>query len=224
MPVVYALTYDKLPTLPSRTTALIPGTDAAPVASSLTAGDTTQLLTKHNRNATGLDALGTAGAGAYAIIRRNAAGSLDLSAGSDLTLNISVGDAILDGIRHRAATTVNLTDNAYNWVWLTQAGTVSVTSDAAETPVPAAPAAICAFLGRVYCTGAAISVIDYSGRLEFRGGTLWRRTGDSGAPGDTPPYYQIYTETLGGRYWWDGTAYTRIDAPGFARTFLLMGA
>lgn len=65
------------------------------------------------------------------------------------------------------------------------------------------------YLGRVVVDGAGVmTVIDYSGRLELKGGTLRRRTSDAGMPADTPPAeYLISHRTAGSRYLWEGGVY-----------------
>lgn len=209
MPDYNLLAAGECPAIVVPASLLDPAAGTPLVASALVAGDTSAVLTKLNTNASRLDLAGRWGGGGYAV-----ATGLDLTAGAGLTLNISAGQAVLDGVAHvGAATTLALTDAAYNWVWILQNGSITKTTSATTTP-PAAPSAACAFLGRVYCTGGVISTIDYSGRLELRGGTLYRRTGDSGAPGDAPPAkLQFLAQTAGGRYWWDGAAYTALWEP-----------
>jgi len=122
---------------------------------------------------------------------------------------------MLDGpVTLAADETVALTDNATNYAWLTQAGNLVVVVGA-TTPPPGVDAAV--FLCRVVTAAGVQGTPDYSGRYEMRGGTLYRRTGDAGAPADTPPdTVQFLAQTAGGRYWWDGSAYTKLDRQGVA--------
>jgi len=201
----FALTAVLCPPLLTPAALLVPETDAPVNAAELELGDTTSLLTKFNENASRLDVTGRRGGGAYAVLE-----GLDISA-SALTCTVTAGQAMLDGPVTRAASgTVALADNAYNWVYLLQDGTLTKTSGAGTTP-PAAPAAACAFLGRIQVTASVAGTEDYSGRWELRCGTLWRRTGDAGVPGDTPAAGLLFfTRTAGGVYLHDGVGYVTL--------------
>lgn len=190
-------------------------TDAAgPVsASSLASGaaGAQSLTTRWNRNATRLDLTARYGGGAYAVLH-----GLELTAGSGLTLNISAGQAALDGLSEvPTATTLSLVDNTLNRVWISRAGTLNKVTDASATPLaPPDTAVPWAFLGAVPCVAGSIASIDYSGRLDLRQGNLaFRQTADPGEPGDTPPSgVRFFTITAGGLYLWDGAAYRWLDA------------
>ena len=198
----YLLTAVLCPPLVVPSALLDPATATAPVSSSFVAGDTSQVLTKQKRNAVIADVLARRGGGAYAVTE-----GLDLTA-SGLVCTVSAGQALLDGPATNAASnTVALADNAYNWLWILQDGSLTKTSSGSTTP-PAAPSAACAFLGRIQVTAGAPGTPDYSGRWELRCGTLWRRTGDAGAPGDTPAVNLLFfNQTAGGMYLWTGGGY-----------------
>lgn len=147
------------------------------------------------------------GAGAHGVFY-----GLDLSVSSGLTLAYSAGGANVNGPQVKsAAGTLALTDNAYNYIFITSAATVTGVTSASPSDrktLPTNPATHCCFLGRVRCSGAAIVEIDYSGRQYLRGGGLWRRTADLAAPTDTPSATTLFMHrTAGGVYAWDGVEY-----------------
>lgn len=201
----YSVISSLCPALVTPASLLRPGTDAAPVTRTPTVGATSSAVTLIDKLAMNLDITGRRGGGAYAVTE-----GLDLSA-SGLTCTVTAGQAMLDGVVTLAASaTVTLADNAYNWVWLLQDGTLTKTSSATTT-VPAAPSAACAFLGRIQVTAGTPGTPDYSGRWELRNGTLWRRTGDAGMPDDSPASTLLFlTVTAGGTYLWNGVAYSRL--------------
>jgi len=141
---------------------------------------------------------------------RAVAQGLGITDGGGLLATIGVGQALVDGVvTLNAADDAVLTDDAggvtRNQVWITQAGALTVRTD---LTAPASPAA---HLGSVVTAAGAITSIDYSGRLEMRGGVLYRRTADIGPPGDTPPAsIQFLAQTQTGYYWWTGAAYVRL--------------
>ena len=199
----YNVTGTLCPTLPYAST-LITVSDATPTTlENVVGGETLSFIGIHNRNAARVDALGQFGAGAYAVVQ----GTGELTDGGGLSLAVSACAVTLDGAVTASAGTLALTGSAYNWVYLLQNGTLTKTTSVTTTP-PANPAAKCVFLGRVQCGASTITDIDYSGRLEWRGGMLYRRLGDAGAPSDTPvSRYQIVTRTGGGVYLWTGDQY-----------------
>lgn len=187
---------------------------AGPVsASSLASGaaGAQSLTTRWNKNATRLDLTARYGGGAYAVLH-----GLELTAGSGLTLNISAGQAALDGLSEvPTATTLSLVDNVLNRVWISRAGTLNKVTSASASPLAPPDGAVpWTFLGTVPCAGGAITGIDYSGRLDLRQGNLaFRQTADLGEPGDAPPAgVRFFTITEGGLYLWDGAAYRWLDA------------
>lgn len=159
-----------------------------------------------NSNAVSLDQVGRYGGGHAHCVKAG----LDLSDGGGLTLDISAGIIGIDGSPYKAATTQALTNAAQNYLWVSITGAVTV-----QLNTTTAPAGRQVYLGRVTTAGGAITAIDYSGRLELRGGTLYRRTADTGTPGDSPPAScQILTQTVDGTYLWDGGQYVRVGGGG----------
>lgn len=178
---------------------VLPGGGAPTTREALVGGESTALLTKWNTNAAAIDALGQIGAGAYAVRQ----GTGELTAGAGLTLNVSALAILVDGPVAVAAQTLALTDGADNHIWALRTGVV-----AKQTGSLLPPTGGLVYLGTVTTAAGAITAIDYSGRLEFRGSGLYRRTADAGAPGDTPPASLLFVNrTAGGRYMWDGDAY-----------------
>lgn len=202
MPItpVVALTAVQCPTITGPTSELsIPG--AVPTTfNTIAPGNTSALLTSFNQNAVRCDLIGRTGGGCYAI-----GSGLALSAtGTGLTLTISAGHAMIDGpVQLPTGGTIACVNN-YNWIYLTQGGTLTSTTSATSTP-PAPPSAYCCFLGRVHATGGNIDAIDVSGVLTFAGGLSFRRTADAGAPTDTPPATLSFLSfTTGGNFLWVG--------------------
>lgn len=203
----YSLNASLCPPLVTPAALLVPGTDTAPVTETPAVGDTTAVPAIIDRLAVHVDLGARRGGGAYAVTE-----GLDPTAAA-LVCTVSAGQALIDGpATLAAAATVALADNAYNWIWLLQDGTLTKTSDAGTTP-PAAPSAAGAFLGRIQVTAGSPGTPDYSGRWELRNGTLWRRTGDAAAPNDTPAATLLFvTVTAGGTYLWTGLAYLKLGA------------
>lgn len=217
MPPVYLLTAAQCPALQVPGSYLDPNTDAPTVAEVLVPGtqavdplNGTALL---NRDMVRLDALGRYGGGAWA-----AGPGLDFANGGGLTLRVNDGVALLDsprilkGAGALGYSTLPLSDNIYSaldvtvriWIWLSRAGTLTPVNNALAAP--AGGPWIC--LGSVRTNGGVIVDWDFSGRLELLGSTLYRRTADTGRPTDTPPAtLRFWSETLGGFYLWNGSAY-----------------
>jgi hypothetical protein len=205
MATVYTLIATKCPAIPARTTFL----DYTTGAAALYPDESTQATISKTRVGAiskKVEAACAGGTGAYAIDY----GLALTDSGTSLVLAVATGQATIDGpVILGTAGTVGLTDNVYNWIYLLQNGTLTKTSSATDTP-PAAPSSTCVFLGRVTVASGAITQIDGSGVLYFRGGSLCRQTGDATVPGDTPPSLLILTQTLAGRYLWDGSAYVAL--------------
>lgn len=148
-----------------------------------------------NGNATRYDNIARYGCGGYAIGL-----GLVLSAGSGVQVNVSDGHAIIEGlVEIRSAAPITCVDGASRWIWLKQDGTFVLQT------TTAAPAANAVFLGKVTCAGGVVTVIDGSGVVYFRSGTLWRQTSDVGPPLDTPDTtIRLVTKTSSGSYYWDG--------------------
>lgn len=213
----YSLTAVRCPALKVRTTALDPAAalagNASPVAyRGLLVGDILELAPSVNELAVAAEALGAFGGGAYAIVS-GIGGELLLSAGSGLTLNVADGAALIDVVITPLLPSVVLSNDTYNYVWLTRARAFTVLTSADPDTPPTPPSTACTYLGRALTAAGAITEVDHSGRAELRGGTLVRRTGDAAAPTDNPPdSLQFLAITAGGRYWWDGLAYTPLGA------------
>lgn len=177
------------------------------------------LSTPFNSNAVRIDALGRAGAGAYAIDWDSNPASavlpgLDLTVSSGLTLAIAAGQAVLDSVRQLLApTTFVCTDNiARIYLWWSQAGVFSAVHNSL-TP----PAGIQTFAGSIVTSGGAITAIDGSGVMYFRGGMLTRQTADTGCPSDTPPAGLCFVNHCpGGAFLWTGTGYQNLTNSGIA--------
>lgn len=203
MPVItYSINAASCPAIQVSTSSLDPtsSTPTPTTASTLTAGASGpgSLTLPFGRNAVRLDLLGKHGGGAVAV-----AEGLDITYTSGLTITVTAGVAMSDGpVKLVNAATVGLTDNSTRYVWFLQGGTPTTTN------TTTAPSSTAVFLGKVVTAGGVVTVIDYSGRWELRGGLLWRRTGDAGTPGDTPPSTaRFYNRTNGGIYIWDGSSY-----------------
>lgn len=157
---------------------------------------------KLNANFTMQALLARYGGGGYGI-----AYGLDLSAGSELTLNIAAGHSVIDGlVENPAATTLALTDNGVNYIYHKQNGTFTKVFNS-TTPGDETDN----YIGNVTTSGGAITAIDTSGVCYFKNGAIERQTADTGEPADTPnASWRGWTVTSGGRYWWTGTGYERL--------------
>ena len=169
-----------------------------------------------SRNAVRLDALGRAGAGAYGIDWDSNPASavlpgLDLTVSSGLTLAIAAGQAVLDSVvQILAPTTKALTDNtARVYLWLKQDLSIVAVNNSVTAPVGA-----CVFLGSCVTSAGAITEINGSGVLYYRGSTLVRQTADVTTPTDTPPAGLSFINIGSGAAWlWTGTAYLALMNP-----------
>lgn len=160
-----------------------------------------------NRHSTRGDLTGRWGGGAAAV-----ATGLDLAPGTGLTLNVAAGQAMIDGpVTLSASTPLALSNNQSRiFIWLTQAGV--------PTPVNgsmAPPATACAYLGSASTKNGVITQVDYSGRMELRGGIPQRTTSDQGTPTDAPPAGFSFLHRGGGGsgilWLWDGVRYATVD-------------
>jgi hypothetical protein len=207
MPTVYELAASLTPPLVVPATYLNPdAAPPAPVTGPILADGARLYADTWNTLVAVTNALAQSGGGAYAVYH-----GLSLTV-SGLTVRVGNGQAIIAGVitidEVAGYATAALADNAYNWIWLTQAGAISVLSGTDEEDIPAAPSAACVFLGRVEMAAGAVVTIDGSGVYRLSGGMLWRRTGDAGEPDDTPASVpNFWARTDGGIYVWDGTAY-----------------
>jgi hypothetical protein len=218
---VYTLLASQVP-LPIVPAALLSIAGGAPnVASTVTSlgSGVGSLSTPFNQNAVRIDALGRAGAGAYAIDWDSNPASavlpgLDLTVSSGLTLAIAAGQAIIDSVVQKlAATTLVLTDNiARSYIWMNQAGVISAVLNSLT---PVAGAAV--FLGSVVTSGGAITAIDGSGVCYNRCGVVTRQTADLGCPSDTPPAGLCFVNHCpGGAFMWTGAGYQNLTDSGRA--------
>jgi hypothetical protein len=144
------------------------------------------------------------GGGAYAIAR-----GLSLTNVTLLDLTIGKGDALIDGVVNKPADFLQaLDDRVSNYLWLQRDKTIAKVINSL-----AAPATPAAYLGCIQTDGGQAYALDVSGVITVCGGVLRRETADEGAPEDTPPAnVQFLAVTRGGRYWWDGVAYTPMTA------------
>lgn len=208
----YLLAATACPAVQKPAALLIPTATAAVRAQKMISGQVYQVAHEFGINAAHLDNAGAAGgAFAHGIIYGG-----DLSAGTGLILNVSaLGANIGAAPTVAAAQTVALTDNSTNYVWVLQDGTLALVQNAITAPAPAA-----AYLGRVVTLAGVQGTPDYSGRVELRGGSLYRRTGDAAEPGDTPPAgLLIFTRTAGGYYLWTGDEYLAVPDRDAAQTW-----
>lgn len=208
----YALNAAAVPAVQVPAALLNPSVDSPTTYQAITAGDTVDGLTKHNANCVRSDNLGRYGGGGRAV-----ASGLELTDGGGLSLAYSAGVILADGTVYKAAGTLALADNSTSYLWISQGGAVTPVVGS-TTP----PAGTQVYLGRVVTLAAAITDIDYSGRVELKGGYLWRRTNDAGAPGDAPSSaVKFWHQTAGALYFWDGTAYQGV--PPIAASYVVIG-
>lgn len=176
----------------------------APVSHSPYNGDTAWLQGLR-KNATRQDL-----AVRYATGRAIAYGLSLSTAGLNVTIN--PGHALIDGVVELQPTFRALSINSRSRIWLLSNGTITIIVDN-DNP----PSTSCLYLGAVITNAIKATSVDRSGVMFSRGGILWRETSDTGIPTDNPPSdVQFVTKTLGGRYWWDGQAYTLIGMPATA--------
>lgn len=213
----YALTAANCPAPQTPLSALYAGaTPPSPVVGTALAtgpAGAGGLVTLINADQVRGNLLGRYGGGGYAVWH-----GLELTDGGGLEVDISTGQAGIDGPAEvRVATSLALTDNVTNRVWISRAGVLNKVTSASGTPLaPPDASTQWVFLGAVVTSGGAITSIDYSGRIQQdQGGVLWRRTADNGVPGDTPPStVRLFTRTKSGLYFWDGVEYFRVRKPG----------
>ncbi len=204
---VYTLNATAVPAAPSPAaiTTLNAGSGSPLVARTFATGETAGTTAKLKENAARLDLSARFGGGAYAIAK-----GLTLSQPVAGSVTVAVGQAVCDGIVELQATytLTGLTNSVRNYVWLQRTGVPILTT---TTTPPATP---CIFLGSVSCNGSgAFTDVDLSGVMYLRGGTPWRRTADTGKPGDTPPStLQFMNHTATDLWWWDGLDYYRFAA------------
>jgi hypothetical protein len=178
---------------------------SAPLTSpTILQGETTNARPKVNEGHTRADLTARFGGGAYALVHGCA-----LSAGAGLTLNIATGQAQINGtVTVGSGVTASLTDGGRNWIWLSQAGAITVVFNSLTPPAGAQ-----CLLGSALTSGGSISSVDTSGVLLLIGGMLKRHTADTTTPGDTPPS-QLQFWAFGGSskvWYWNGLVYTDLS-------------
>lgn len=223
MATVWTLTADLCPAIVTPSALLSIAGGVPNVASVVTAGasGSGSLTTPFNSNAVRIDALGRAGAGAYAIDWDSNPASavlpgLDLTVSSGLTLAIAAGQAVLDSVVQKlAASTLVLADSMDRvYIWLSQNGTITPVNNSTAKPGITGPEV---FLGSCSTNNPSGSItgIDGSGVLYFRGGSLYRRTADVTTPIDSPPRGLLFLNRGPNDSWlWDGDIYSVIAGNG----------
>lgn len=171
-------------------------------------GETSGAVTMLNEISARADIAGAVGGGGIYCVQTGC----EVTVSSGLTIAVSAGKFCGDGEGQVDALTQAMTNNVYNWVYVLQSGTLTVATAATDT-VPSIPAGAKAFLARVLTAAGAITEIDYSGRLESKGGAVWRKTYDAGVPSDTPPStVRFISESRNGLYYWDHTQWLAMGA------------
>lgn len=213
MAVTLLATEVPIPTLSSGFLRLLDGyntTGNAPTAKSLASGDFAGgASAKLNRNACGLDLGVRYGSGFYGV-----GYGLGLGVGTGLALAVGAGHALIDGVVEvPAATTLTVPDaSARVHVWLQRDGTLTYKNNVLTPPTNPA-----AYIGSCVTAAGAITSVDSSGVLYDLGGVPVRYTADALAPLDSPGADPFWTVTLGGTYFWNGSAYCEVGAPGGSR-------
>lgn len=223
MATVYSLNASAcpVPVVPSALLSIageVPTTWTPLVAASSGSGS---LVSKANKNAVRGDVLGRAGAGAIAIDWDSGSSSstpgLELTVSSGLTIQCGTGQAMIDGpVQVTTPLTTALTNNTTCYIYLTQAGALSVVN-ASTTP----PAGLVCYLGRATTAAGAITAIDGSGVMFYKGSMLVRRTADTTTPTDTPPSGLAFITRGPDDSWlWDGDRYLPFNLSGGYRSTL----
>jgi len=192
------------------------GTSGAQVQHTYAGGDTDTVPSKLNANVLAQELIGRYGGGVYAIGR-----GLSLSTAGSLSLPISAGQAVIDGIVELSADTVLVVSAsmARIHIWLKRDKTLTSVNNSLTPPVGA-----CVYLGSCVTSGSAVTAVDTSGVMYYKGGMAWRQTADVAAPLDSPPSdICFFTKTLGGTYFWNGSAYSMVGAYNQVRMSLVTG-
>jgi hypothetical protein len=192
--------------------ALVDPSTGAPLVSDSYVTADTALRAKLIRNAVREDLIGRWGGGGYAICT-----GLAISIGTGLLLNVSAGQAMIDGPRTVPAdTTVAVMDGITRaYVYLSQSGVLSVVNNSLVVPAGAQ-----VFLGSCVTAGGIVTSVDTSGVLYKRGGWLVRQTFDSSCPSDSPPAGLTFiNEGAAGAWIWDGFKYLWVYGGRAALTF-----
>lgn len=130
------------------------------------------------------------------------AADFTLSAGSGLTCNIAAGTALMGTIVEYAGGSSTMISSSRSFLWIDKTGSIHVTST--KTP----PSGLTCFIGSVLSGSSTITSVDTSGVVYCRGCLFYRKTNDSGVPGDAPPSdVSFVTSTAAHTYLWDGDGY-----------------
>lgn len=181
--------------------AISTGSYTIPNSNPIPQGTTSDLPAFLSENAAQVDIGARHGGGAYGV-----AYGLLCSTVSGLTVNVSAGQAMIDGVVELyAAGSVVVGTSTTSYIWFKRNGTLEVRT---ATTAPAIPGVL---LAVVVSGVSAITSIDFSGVVYLRSGVPERDTGDAGKPADTPPAtWRGWTRTVGGLWWWDGALYHRL--------------
>ncbi len=181
--------------------AIATGSYTVPNSKPVPQGTTVDLPEYLSENAARVDVGARHGAGGYGI-----ATGLLCSTVSGLTVNVSAGQAMIDGVVELfAGSSAVVGSSTTSYIWFKRNGTLEVKTTLSPPAIPAV------LLGVVVSGVSAITSIDFSGVVYMRSGVLERDTGDAAKPGDTPPAtWRGWTRTLGGLWWWDGELYHRL--------------
>lgn len=204
---VWTLTGLQAPAIPVPIAFLNPDADP-PVPSTMTSistGAVNDLSTRLTRNAAAVDA-GFRCGGPYGHWF-----GLDLANGTGLLCSVTAGQRGMDGPVTLPASEAAfaLADDRLNYVYMTAGGSLTKQTGADIAAPPTLPAGAF-YLGCIPVAAGVQSAPDYGGRLECRGGSLFRRTGDPDLPGDTPPVgIMLLSRSLNSLWFWDGAAWTR---------------
>jgi hypothetical protein len=174
-----------------------------PTSIQFSTGAFTNVPANLNSNSKGADMAQRYGSGGYGV-----GSGLALSAGTGLICAVAQGQAVCDGlVEVYTAQNVVVSASSNNWIWLKQDGTLVVTTTTAK------PTGNVVLLGCAITSGSAVTSVDYSGVVYWRGGQMWRETADVGKPLDTPDStLRFWTKTAGGLYFWDGLAYRYLQS------------
>jgi len=158
---------------------------------------------KFNRNASYLDVIAQSGCGMIAI-----SNGLDISTVSGLTVSVSAGTALINGvIQNKNATNVVVNNNTTNYVWFKKDGTFEVTISV--TPPASMPSV---YIGLVVTVSGSVTVCDKTGVVFNKSGLMYRETNDTSIPtGTIDSSLVVITKTKSGSYIWDGVVYNAIS-------------
>jgi len=183
---------------PTVSTNTVMFADTPVAAAKFSAGETTTVVTKLNKNAVIADAAYRYGSGSNAVCR-----GLSLSATTGLNVLVAAGHAIAGGlVELTAAATVAVGASVRTWIWLQSTGTI------ATSTTLLAPNQNSVLLGSVVTDASSVVSTDTSGVCYIRNGIMVRCTNDATAPTDTPPSSAMFiTICPAGSFLWNGTRY-----------------